>query len=257
MTTPRCFDFPIARVPWATFGFAAAVLVVGLSRSWSAALELNRDPLAHGAWWCVFTAHFTHWNTEHLAWDLAAFLVCGGFIERQTRAVLIATIAASAVLVSVAVLVLAPEIEIYRGLSGVDAALFTVVAVELMRRAHAARSPLACAMAATAALGLSGKTILDLTLAHSLFIDAHGTFVSVPVAHVAGIVAGLAVSVAVVVHAARRPAADDTLATAREGAVHRGNGRTAPLSECLRANPSGARRKRPGLCAVSRGRRRS
>ncbi|MEA2488731.1 MAG: hypothetical protein QOH21_523, partial [Acidobacteriota bacterium] len=104
-----------------TLAIAAAALAAALlPGSW---LELTRG----GEPWRWLTCHLTHWSHEQLLWDLVAFVALGIACERRHRAAFHATLVASALLIPLAVSLFAPEIGAYRGLSGIDAALFVLL----------------------------------------------------------------------------------------------------------------------------------
>jgi rhomboid family GlyGly-CTERM serine protease len=128
-------------------------------------------------WWQVFTCHFTHWTYEQLAWDAVAFLALGAACARRHRAAFCATLLASAVLVPLAVLVFAPEVIAYRGLSGLDSALFVLL---LGLEARRNKLVAACAVAFIA------KIVFELQTGATVFA---GSVAPVPVAHIAGAVA--------------------------------------------------------------------
>lgn len=113
------------------FGAAAALLVPSVTL----ALQYDRAAIVAGEWWRLITGHLTHWNGEHLFWDAAMFVVLGAILERRSRRHFVACLIASTIAISATVWLLHPELERYRGLSGVDTALFAMVAVDLLRDA--------------------------------------------------------------------------------------------------------------------------
>ncbi|HJQ38564.1 MAG TPA: rhomboid family intramembrane serine protease [Thermoanaerobaculia bacterium] len=149
-----------------------------------------------GPWWQVFTCHFTHWTYEQLAWDAIAFLALGAACARRHRAAFCATLLASAVLVPLAVLVLAPEVIAYRGLSGLDSALFVLLLGTVERRALARRNgngglkPAAPLVIAVCGIAFIAKIAFEMRTGATVFA---GSVAPVPVAHIAGAVAAVLV----------------------------------------------------------------
>lgn len=159
-----------------TLTIAAAVLAAAmLPVSW---LELTRG----GEPWRWVTGHLVHWSHEHLLWDLLAFVALGIACERRHRAAFHATLAASALLIPLAVWIFAPGILAYRGLSGIDSALFV-----LLLTLHRSRITLVLGCAFLA------KMAFEMATGSTVFAGDLGGAVPVPVAHVAGAVAALLV----------------------------------------------------------------
>jgi rhomboid family GlyGly-CTERM serine protease len=88
-------------------------------------LAYERTAIATGELWRVVTCHWTHWSFDHLAWDLAAFGVLVLIGWRASARRLLLALALSVVLIPLAVWTVLPTMVGYRGLSGIDSALFT------------------------------------------------------------------------------------------------------------------------------------
>jgi rhomboid family GlyGly-CTERM serine protease len=175
-------------------------------------LELDREAVAQGEVWRLVTGHWAHWTPDHLLWDSLAFLVLAVLCEtRISRARLVATVLGSALAVSAAVWLALPEIERYRGLSGVDSALFVLLAASL-------RSPLG-GLALAAFLGKSAWEVW----AGSTLFTAAGSFVPVPLAHLIGGAFGLIIGIAgrpptsMAKASVGRPAAPSTISPEHSG----------------------------------------
>jgi rhomboid family GlyGly-CTERM serine protease len=154
----------------------------------------DRTALAAGELWRLITGHWTHWSGEHLGWDLLVFAVAGGALELRgrRRAFLLCT-AVSALIISGGVWVRRPEMVEYRGLSGIDCALVTLVAVDLLRQSiRGGRRGLSLALTGLL-VGYLGKVTFELATGQTLFVDSEqGLFVPVPLAHVLGGAVGVA-----------------------------------------------------------------
>ena len=118
--------------PWASLLLALSVVLLHLTPQLTAWATFDRTAIASGQLWRLVTGHWTHWSGEHLVWDLLVFAVVGGALElRGGRRVFLLCAVLSALLISAGVWVLQPDMVEYRGLSGIDCALVTLVAVDL------------------------------------------------------------------------------------------------------------------------------
>jgi rhomboid family GlyGly-CTERM serine protease len=201
-------------------------------------LELDRAAVARGEVWRLLTCHWTHWTPDHLLWDSLAFLVLAFLCEaRVGRGRLLAAVAGSALAVSAAVWFL-PEIETYRGLSGIDSALFVLLAVSLMRERPLAGLALAAFL---------GKSAWEVATGSTLFVDA-ASFVPVPLAHLVGGAWGMIVGIVGI--AGRPPRAWQKLRAGRRlpffQTVSRVRSGNSPAASGTGAGPSG--RPRSGRC---------
>jgi rhomboid family GlyGly-CTERM serine protease len=151
----------------------AAALIPGSS------LELQRG----GAAWRIVTCHFTHFTYEQLAWDALVFLILGIACARRNRGAFQATLLASIIVVPIGVLAFAPNVTTYRGLSGLDSALFALLLTMESRRSR---------LVALCAIAFAMKLLFEMTTGSTVFVSAAG-FVPVPVAHLAGAMVGLAI----------------------------------------------------------------
>jgi hypothetical protein len=132
---------------------------------------------------------------NHLVWDLVMFValcsVCERRWSRRTRLVLLASAAA----IGAMVMGLAAEVEKYRGLSGLDSALFGLLAVSLLSEAgsRASRTLVACLWMLMG--GFAGKVGYELASGSTFFVDSRAAgFVPVPLAHAVGFLAGAIVA---------------------------------------------------------------
>jgi rhomboid family GlyGly-CTERM serine protease len=169
-------------------------VVVYLTPELTAWATFDRAALAAGQLWRVITGHWTHWSGEHLGWDLLVFAVVGGALElRGGRSVFLLCAVLSAVLISGGVWALRPEMVEYRGLSGIDCALVTLVAIDFLRQAIRERQRGLGLAVAGLLVGYLGKVTFELATGQTLFVDSgQGLFVPVPLAHVLGGAVGIA-----------------------------------------------------------------
>lgn len=125
----------------------------------------------------IFTCHLAHWGLDHFLYDALALAILGFMTPRKHVFPLLAW---SAVCVSLAVILFHPELEAYRGLSGIDCAFFSYCALSLWKRNKA--------VSGFALAALLAKTFWELHSGGTVF--AQGDFVPVHAAHLAGIFAG-------------------------------------------------------------------
>ena len=195
--------FPDAARDWtrpkhgvlATVAVVILACVAAASPTLTAAWELDREAVAAGEVWRIFSGHLTHWNVDHLFWDAATFmalsLTCIARSPRQTAVCVIG----SAVAISAVVLVGHPDVAVYRGLSGVDSALFALLAGSVALEAKRDRNPLLQWIAATMLLGFLAKTTYEIVTGATLFVDSDAAgFIPLASSHAAGAAVGLLVT---------------------------------------------------------------
>jgi len=183
-----------ARLPLLTLLLGGLAAIASLSPALACALQFDRTLIASGQIWRLFTGHFAHWTASHLAWDLAAFTLLGILLERRSRPLLAATLAASSLSISGAVVALQPEPATYRGLSGIDCALFAAFAMRSLADARAVGRRLHLLLSALALFGLLAKLAAEHIRSAPLFVAPSSDFLPVPLAHLTGALAGLAVA---------------------------------------------------------------
>jgi rhomboid family GlyGly-CTERM serine protease len=168
-----------------------SAIVIAASPTFTASLQYHRDDILDGRWYLMLTGHLTHFGGSHLWWDVIALLALGITAGRREPRKAAWTIAAAIVVIPVALLILLPDLVVYRGLSGVCAAMFGLLLVSLARDAGPRfRVLLLAGLAAFIA-----KLVYETATGHAFFVDSDTAgFVPVPIAHLAGLVTGLAVA---------------------------------------------------------------
>jgi rhomboid family GlyGly-CTERM serine protease len=173
-----------------------AILAVAASTSveWTSLLTYDRLRLAAGESWRLITGHLVHWNLDHLLWDGIMFAALGAMVERQSRRGFVATVAISAVAVAAAVWMFEPAMTEYRGLSGVDSALFGLAAPMLFCESRRNRRHVVSWIVAALALGFVGKVGWEMATGQTLFVDSVAAgFAPLPLVHAVGAAVGLGV----------------------------------------------------------------
>src|SRR5690606_1684428 len=80
----------------------------------------------------VWLAHFTHWSPNHLLWDILTFTFLTALVESSDRRLLIRLLLWVPPAIIIATWMGGSHVA-YRGLSGLDSALYTALLVSLYR----------------------------------------------------------------------------------------------------------------------------
>jgi len=187
-------SFGWQQIPFVTVSLAMLAVVASLFGEWSQLLTFDRSAIATGELWRFVTGHLVHWNHDHLLWDVVVFGVLGILVERFDRRALVATLVLSAVAISAAVWMCDPLTVQYRGLSGVDSALFGFVAPMLFVESRRNRQTGVSWVVAALAAGFVAKVAFEIATGQTLFVDsAAAGFVPLPLVHAVGALVGLGV----------------------------------------------------------------
>ena len=106
-----------------------AVLLVTANLLPGEAVEWRRGAIGHFELWRLWTGQFCHWSPLHLTGNLAALAALAVVIGRPARRWL-AALPVAAPLLSLFLLLAAPTLERYRGLSGLLGVLIVGAALE-------------------------------------------------------------------------------------------------------------------------------
>ncbi len=155
----------------------------------TAALQFERAAVDAGQLWRLVTGHWTHWTADHLIWDLFVFLALGWACVRVDRRAAFRCVAASSLAIGLGVWLATPALTTYRGLSGVDSALFTLFARQLATRLEPARRWIVHGAMAV----FLAKALFELIAGESWFVDSDAVFEVAPAAHLIGGLTGLIV----------------------------------------------------------------
>ncbi len=174
------------RLPIVTLSIAASAFMAHLTPVLAGALEFNRAAIAQREGWRFITAHLTHFDLNHLVWDVAVFVLLGTLCEQSSRRRLAAGLILASVTITAAIWWWQPQFTSYRGLSGLDCALFGIFTGTLLQR----RDPIANLVGALGLLGVVAKCRAELSTGVTLFA-AGATYAPVPLSHLVGAAAGL------------------------------------------------------------------
>lgn len=144
-----------------------------------------------GIWLRVAGSNWLHWSSSHLFWDVAMFYVVGSFCERRGRLLYLSAMAVSALAIPISVAMAAPELGTYRGLSGIDTALFALLSTQLFLAEIRRRDWSGSLLFGGMLLAMALKIGWELHCQGNLFVTGND-FVPVPLAHLVGAIIGTA-----------------------------------------------------------------
>lgn len=169
--------------------FAVAVSLLPGVAEW---LQYDRQAVAQGAVWRLVTSHFVHWSGEHLLWDVLALGVLGQICEQDGTKWLLVCVTVSAMVISLSLWIAEPQMLTYRGLSGIDSALFAMLAVRIGQAAVINKNWMRLGLAGVVSAGFVAKMVFELLTGDTLFVDSSTAgMVPVPLAHVVGSLVGV------------------------------------------------------------------
>jgi rhomboid family GlyGly-CTERM serine protease len=179
--------FPIASLLLVML--AVAVYAVPGAGEW---LQYDRAALPKSECWRLLTSHFAHWSSNHLFWDALAFGVLGWLCERSGLVSFLRCVGISALLIPLTLWFALPQMATYRGLSGLDSALFALLATRVASQAASDKDWLKLSVAALVSGGFAAKISFELCTGTTLFVEsAAAGLTPVPLAHVIGALVGI------------------------------------------------------------------
>jgi rhomboid family GlyGly-CTERM serine protease len=178
----------------ATFAITVLSLIAFSIPGLASLLQFDAQEVARGQWWRVITGHWTHYSLSHLFWDLSVFAVLGVLSETRDRWATWFTLAFSSLLIPL-VSVQLSEVEVYRGLSGLDTGLFAYLAGSWLIGSLRQRDWMVGLLFGSLIVGMVGKITWEALGNGSLFVDVAGSgFTPVPLAHFVGALIGMVVA---------------------------------------------------------------
>lgn len=192
----------------AVSGTALLTLVavaISLTPLLAEACQMNRGAVFGGSWWQTVTCHFTHWNLDHLFWDAIVFAGLGALCERRDRLSWAVCVGGSAIVIPLGLLALCPEMMTYRGLSGLDSAIFALFVVRSLKDSFQRNDRSGVLVYSAVSLGFAAKLAFE-SLTHStFFVDSSAAgFVPIVEAHVLGAAIGAVVGLCFWKHKAKQ-----------------------------------------------------
>jgi rhomboid family GlyGly-CTERM serine protease len=184
------------RIPYISLLLSAVALVIHIFHSLRPHLLYTRPALVAGDFWRLVSCHWVHLNTDHLLWSAMTFLVLGSFCEILDRKRYIVTVAISAILIPIAIWIFMPDLEVYGGLSGLDCSLYSLLIVLFIQRDWHSRNWSWIIIYSLMLVLLPAKIIYEMISGLTIFVNnIHTGMVPVPLSHLVGGVAGVAVGI--------------------------------------------------------------
>lgn len=153
---------------------------------WPRATEISfydRELIARGQWWRLWSGHLAHHGGSHLLWNLVVFFPAGIWLEcvRPHSARIFLVVAP--LFISAGLWFFAPDLQSYAGLSGVGVGAVTLLAlVQLQRRSGEPRWVWGWLLVLIVA-----KMVVEFTRSETpLFAGLPAGVRNVPLAHLAG-----------------------------------------------------------------------
>ena len=183
----------IIGLPWVTLGIGILVIILGLSEKSAQLCQWDRSEIFNGEFWRLMTGHLVHCSPAHVFWDLIVFLSIGVILERIVRpAKFLGHLIIMAIGISLCLLVLEPNLQYYRGLSGLDSALFITLMVSMIARNEGNRAQKAIILALIPAF--AGKCLFEFFTGNSAFVSDYAVgFSALPSAHLIGLTVAILV----------------------------------------------------------------
>jgi rhomboid family GlyGly-CTERM serine protease len=154
-------------------------------------LQYDRPLIAAGELWRLLSGHWTHVSGDHLFWDVLLFIVLGGLCEQENRQEFLVCVVGAALLIPLALWVALPALQTYRGLSGIDSALFALLAVTRLRQAWQEQHHGWLGVLAIVWLAFVGKVSYETVTGGTLFVNSQVVhLLPVPLAHGVGAAVG-------------------------------------------------------------------
>ena len=172
--------------------FGLPAIFIWLMPATQTAFLYNRIAILNGDWWRLWTGHWVHFSGSHLAWNLAVLLGAGAWLARRHQGLLLTYTLIVAPLISLALLLGEPAMQIYGGLSGLATGVVVLLALTELGRRGSDRVWWCGLLVLVAA-----KTGVDAVRGDSLFVGFGAQAVrSSVLAHAAGAVAAVALFLA-------------------------------------------------------------
>ena len=157
----------------------------------AAALTFDRSLIEGGEYWRLLTGHLPHWTYDHLLWSLLTFAALAIPLERHQPRLVWWTVALSSLGISLGIWVLQPEMNQYRGLSGLDCGLFGAWIGMVLWEAHRSSDRGLVALGIFLLVCVCAKVSWEFVTHGTVFVKSTGSgFVGVPLAHAIGVFLG-------------------------------------------------------------------
>ena len=174
-----------SRWPVVTAAVAFAAVIIAASPALQALLVYDRPAILRGEIWRLFTGHWVHFSTKHLLYDVGVFVIAGWMIESRGQKNFGWLCLLSPWLIGLSLLIFAPNLITFGGLSGIGTAAVIYWALNGLIRERRWRCICAIVLCASA-----GKIVYEFACVGFVFMDfGDSRITSVPLNHLMGAVA--------------------------------------------------------------------
>jgi len=173
-----------SKLPLWTLATAFFAVLIFVFPQLGVQLVYDRAAIIHGEIWRLFSGNFVHFSLAHLCYNLAAWFITGSIIELRGYRFFPALCLLSSIIIGMIIFMLAPELNLYAGLSGIVSSAVTYLCLHGIGEKGIWRW-LCSGMLA----GLIAKTVIEMVTGSSMMLlMSEENFVPVPLSHLAGIV---------------------------------------------------------------------
>lgn len=175
---------------WGTLLVALVLGALAFSPTTSCYGEYTRGAIARGEWWRLWSGHFVHFGAWHCFWNIVVTLIAGLQVERRAPIWTRVFLALSPGLIGAMLFVTTPDLERFRGFSGVAAGLVAAWAALDYRDGKRSR--------ATLVAGILALKITSDVFSSRLLLSAAENLDVVPsaAAHLAGVISAALLGIA-------------------------------------------------------------
>lgn len=183
-----------SKLPRVTVAIALSTLAISYSPRLASLLTVDFESLGVRTLPAMVSCHVAHWSTQHLFWDLLMFFVLGWHLEKSFAKPYYFTLIASSLLIPLGVQLMQPEIASYRGLSGIDTALFALLCTSKLISGYREGCQKSIALFLLLLLAMWGKLLFEFSTGGVMFVR-NDNFTPVPAAHLFGALIGTVIGV--------------------------------------------------------------
>ena len=109
--------------PTLTLGSAGIALLIATMPTLSPILIYDRTAILHGELWRLWTSHLVHFSASHLLLNVGALALAGSLVEMRSEDPRLVLFLGMPLVISLALLILEPDMSRYGGLSGLATGL--------------------------------------------------------------------------------------------------------------------------------------
>ena len=154
-------------------------------------LEYNRNLiLINHQYYRIITGHFVHFSVEHLFWDVSMYIVLGTICCHKNWKLFVQASIISTVTISVELLLIETQFTHYRGLSGIDTALYSIIILDSIYKNFQDKYYLQSFSSFTLGGLLISKITYEFISNKAIFANST-SFVPLPSAHFIGLLIGI------------------------------------------------------------------